>query len=176
MANLLSVNIGAAARLPVPGGRTVLSAIRKTPVEAPVVVGPLGLAGDEQADLSVHGGLQKAVYAYPVEHLAFWRAERARQGVVTADQPLPPGFMGENLTLTGLVEREAWIGDLLRFEGSDCVLRVTGPREPCGKGRAGCRCWTPCVPSGPSTATDGNGVVRCAVLCVKVDAIGTDTA
>ena len=133
MANLLSVNIGAAARLPVPGGRTVLSAIRKTPVEAPVVVGPLGLAGDEQADLSVHGGLQKAVYAYPAEHLAFWRAERARQGVVAADQPLPPGFMGENLTLTGLVEREAWIGDLLRFEGSDCVLRVTGPREPCGK-------------------------------------------
>ncbi len=128
-----SVNVGLAERLRVGGGRTVLSGIRKTPVTGDVAVGPLGLAGDEQADLAIHGGLQKAVYAYPIEHLSFWEAMRRTQGVSLFDEALPPGFMGENLTIERLHETAAWIGDTLHFEGSDCVLRVTAPREPCGK-------------------------------------------
>ncbi len=128
-----SVNVGAAAKLAVGNGRTVLSGIRKTPASGPVAVRALGLAGDEQADLSIHGGLSKAVYAYPAEHLAFWQAERRERGVSLFDEALPPGFMGENLTLHGLVETQVFIGDTLRFDGSACVLRVAAPREPCGK-------------------------------------------
>ena len=128
-----SINIGVAERLRVGGGRTVLSGIRKTPVTGDVTVGPLGLAGDEQADLAIHGGLQKAVYAYPVEHLAFWEAARREQGVSLFEETLPHGFMGENLSVQGLHEATVWIGDTVRIEGSDCVLRVTAPREPCGK-------------------------------------------
>lgn len=130
---LQSVNVGVAAKLAVGGGRTVLSGIRKTPASGPVDVRALGLAGDEQADLSIHGGLAKAVYAYPAEHLAFWQAERRARGVSLFDEALPPGFMGENLTLQGLLEAQVFVGDTLRFDGSACVLRVTAPREPCGK-------------------------------------------
>jgi MOSC domain-containing protein YiiM len=91
----------------------------------------LGLAGDEQADLSAHGGLEKAVYAYPVEHYALWQKLRRERGVDLFDEPLAPGFMGENLTLQGLLETAIWVGDELHFP--DCVLRVTAPREPCFK-------------------------------------------
>ena len=129
---LLHVCVGQARPLTV-GGRKLLSGIGKQAVTGPVAVGPLGLAGDEQADLSIHGGLSKAVYAYPVEHLAFWQAARREGGASLFDEPLPPGFVGENLTLAGLREAQVFIGDMLRFEGSDCVLRVTAPREPCGK-------------------------------------------
>ncbi len=124
------VNTGSARRLQV-GGRSVLSAIGKAPVEGPVAVGRLGLAGDEQADLSVHGGLDKAVYAYPAAHYPFWQAERRERGVSLFDEALPPGFMGENLTVDGPLEDEVFIGDELHFP--DCVLRVTAPREPCFK-------------------------------------------
>lgn len=127
---ILSVNTGQARRLRV-GERNLLSAIGKTPQAGPVAVGPLGLAGDEQADLSVHGGLSKAVYAYPVEHLAFWAEQRNRHGVSLFNEPLSPGFMGENLSIEGLLEHEVWIGDELHL--LDCVLRVTAPREPCHK-------------------------------------------
>ena len=129
---ILSVNVGPARPLRV-GGRTLPSGIRKTPVDGPVLAAPLGLAGDEQADLNIHGGLQKAVYAYPVEHMAFWQDQRRAQGVCLFDDALPPGFMGENLLVAGLLEAELWIGDTLQVEGSDCTLRVTAPREPCGK-------------------------------------------
>jgi MOSC domain-containing protein YiiM len=127
---LRSVNVGTARPLMV-GGRRVLSAIGKQPVTGPVAVARLGLAGDEQADLSVHGGLDKAVYAYPAEHLAYWQARRREQGVSLWDEVLPPGFVGENLTLEGLLETQVWVGDELHFP--DCVLRVTAPREPCYK-------------------------------------------
>jgi len=70
--SIASVQV-AQARKVVISGRSILTAIHKTAVEGPVAVKPLGLQGDEQADLSVHGGLQKAVYAYPAEHYAFWR-------------------------------------------------------------------------------------------------------
>lgn len=131
-ARLLSVNVGPARLLRV-GGRSLLSGIRKSPVRGTVALGRLGLAGDEQADLNVHGGLQKAVYAYPVEHLPYWQAARRAAGATLFDEPLPPGFVGENLTLRGLLEPEVWIGDTLLVDGSACVLRVTAPREPCAK-------------------------------------------
>jgi len=127
---LLSVNVGTARPLMV-GGRRVLSAIGKQPVAGPVAVARLGLSGDEQADLSVHGGLDKAVYAYPAEHLSYWQARRREQGVSLWDELLPPGYVGENLTLEGLLESQVWVGDELHFPG--CVLRVTAPREPCYK-------------------------------------------
>ena len=73
-----SLNLGSAQALRM-GGRSVLSAIGKRSVQGAVPLGRLGLAGDEQADLNVHGGLEKAVYAYPVEHYAFWQAARRRQ-------------------------------------------------------------------------------------------------
>ncbi len=127
---LLSVNTGSVRPLRV-GGRNIVSAIGKAPVTGPVPLGRLGLQGDEQADLSVHGGLDKAVYAYPVEHLPFWQDVRREQGVSLFNETLPPGFMGENLSIEGLLETDVWIGDELHFPG--CALRVTAPREPCFK-------------------------------------------
>ena len=129
-ARLISVNLGIARPL-LASGRRVLSAIGKQPVAGPVAVARLGLAGDEQADLSVHGGLDKAVYAYPAEHLAFWQAKRLEHSVSLWDEALPSGFVGENLSLQGLLEAQVWVGDELHFPG--CVLRVTAPREPCYK-------------------------------------------
>lgn len=127
---LLSVNVGVCQRLRA-GERTVLSAIGKRAVAGAVGVNRLGLDGDEQADLSVHGGLDKAVYAYPAEHYPFWQAQRRERGVSLFDEVLAPGFMGENLTVEGLLEHEVYVGDHLHFP--DCVLRVTAPREPCYK-------------------------------------------
>lgn len=127
---VLSLNTGLARPLRMQG-RSILSAIGKTPVSGPVAVGALGLAGDEQADPSVHGGLSKAVYAYPQEHLPYWQAQRREHGVSLFDEILPPGFLGENLSICGLLEADVWVGDLLQFPG--CVLRVTEPRQPCSK-------------------------------------------
>jgi MOSC domain-containing protein YiiM len=127
---VLSVNIARAVPVHM-GGRKVLTAIGKRPAAGPVAVHPLGLAGDEQADLSVHGGMSKAVYAYPSEHYAFWKTVRAQAGVSLWDEALPPGSLGENLTLTGLLEQDAHIGDRLRF--ARCVLAVSEPRQPCFK-------------------------------------------
>lgn len=128
--HITSVNIGTARPLSIEG-RRILSAIGKTPVSGPVDALPMGLAGDEQADPSVHGGLSKAVYAYPTEHLAWWQQQRQAHGVSLFDETLPPGFMGENLSLSGLLEADTWVGDQLHFP--HCVLRVTEPRQPCYK-------------------------------------------
>lgn len=125
-----SVNVGAARPLAV-GARSVLSGIVKRAVAGRVAVGALGLAGDEQADPTVHGGVAKAVYAYPTEHYAFWRTLRAQARVAPWDEALPPGFLGENLTIGGLLERDAWIGDRLRL--ADCELAISEPRLPCHK-------------------------------------------
>lgn len=127
---VLSVQVGQARKVQI-AGRSILTAIHKTAVFGPVAVKPLGLQGDEQADPSVHGGLDKAVYAYPAEHYAFWREVRRQTGVADIDDALPFGSMGENLTLSGLLETDVWVGDVLRF--SQCVLRVSQPREPCYK-------------------------------------------
>ena len=129
-AQVLSVNVGLTREVEI-GGRKVLTAIGKREVAGPVEVRRLGLAGDEQADLSVHGGVSKAVYAYPVEHYPFWQTVRAQARASLWDEALPPGSLGENLTLSGLLEDHAWVGDVLRFP--DCELAVSEPRFPCYK-------------------------------------------
>lgn len=84
----------------------------------------LNLDGDQQADLTVHGGPEKAVYVYPVEHYAFWRAE-------FPEMDLPFGMFGENLTIEGQLEDEVHIGDMFRIGSAEVV--VTQPRIPCYK-------------------------------------------
>jgi MOSC domain-containing protein YiiM len=98
----------------------------------------LGLIGDEHADLSVHGGLDKAIYLYPVEHYPFWQtvSEQAQQAKPLAngnvvEGPLAHGKMGENLTITGINEKNIWIGDQLHI--GEVKLRVESPRIPCFK-------------------------------------------
>lgn len=130
MPELLSVQAALARRVQI-SGRSILTAIHKLPVSGVVPILPLGLSGDEQADLSVHGGLDKAVYAYPAEHYPFWRAARAQAGPTGIDDALPFGSIGENLTLQGVLEADVWVGDVLKF--AHCELRVTQPREPCYK-------------------------------------------
>lgn len=130
MPTLLSIQTAPARRVQI-NGRAILTGIYKLPVSGMVPVLPLGLDGDEQADLSVHGGLDKAVYAYPSEHYPFWREARAQAGLTGIDDALPFGAVGENLTLQGVLETDVWVGDVLKF--ADCELRVTQPREPCYK-------------------------------------------
>ena len=130
MPQLLSIQVGTARRVTM-DGRSILTAIAKQTVAGALPVLPLGLLGDEQADLSVHGGLEKAVYAYPSEHYAYWQAARREAGLGLIDGSLPHGSLGENLTLRGLLETDVWAGDVLKFP--DCELRVTLPREPCYK-------------------------------------------
>jgi len=123
MATIVSINVGR----PRPAewhGQTVLTSIFKEPITGPVSVGTLNLAGDEQADLSVHGGPDKAVYAYPSEHYAFWHRE-------LPGTELPWGAFGENLTTEGLSETGVRIGDRLRI--GTVELLVTQPRLPCFK-------------------------------------------
>lgn len=130
MRQLLGIQTAPARRVII-HGRSVLTAIHKQAVTGPVAVQRLGLAGDEQADLSVHGGLDKAIYAYPSAHYPFWQQQRAAAGLSAIDDALPWGSLGENLTLSGVLERDVWVGDVLRF--AHCALRVTQPREPCYK-------------------------------------------
>lgn len=125
-----SVNVARVAPLQTEG-RLVLSAIGKRSVPGPVEVRPLGLAGDEQADLAVHGGLDKAVYAYPISHYPFWQTVRMQARVAGAGEALPFGAMGENLTIEGLLESDLWIGD--RLELPECAFAVSAPRMPCFK-------------------------------------------
>lgn len=128
---ILSLNRASVQTLMTPSGPTP-SAIRKRAVEGPLAVHELGLEGDEQADRRVHGGPAKAVYAYPSEHYPVWQTLRAQAGLSGFDEGLPWGAMGENLSLKGLLESQAWSGDRLVFEGG-VVLQVTEPRQPCFK-------------------------------------------
>lgn len=136
---VLAVSIGKPMPLFVAAGgmeAIMQSAIRKHPVSTlahplSVQVRALGLVGDEQADLSVHGGLDKAVYAYPFEHYAWWNERRREARLPEASRPLSFGAMGENLTLSGCREDELWIGD--RIVIGDVTLRVESPRQPCYK-------------------------------------------
>jgi MOSC domain-containing protein YiiM len=104
--------------------RDVTTAIFKSPVPGPLLLRRLNLDGDAQADLQVHGGRNKAVYAYPSEHYEFWRKE-------FPEQELPWGMFGENLTTEGLTEENACIGDHFRI--GEAVVKVTQPRMPCYK-------------------------------------------
>ena len=143
---IIAISTGPVAPLfaAAPAGRleTVMSGIRKTPrstLENPLRldVAELGFVGDEQADLAVHGGRDKAVYAFPVEHYAVWQTMRAQGAKI--DEPLPHGFLGENLTIEGLLETRVWIGDVLVVDPSTpsdappVRLRVDSPRFPCFK-------------------------------------------
>ena len=127
---LLGIQLGTARRVKM-GERSILTAFHKHPTLESTAVMPLGLMGDEQADLSIHGGLEKAIYAYPSEHYPFWQNARRDEGVNPMDDSLSNGSLGENLTLEGLLETQVWAGDVLRFP--NCELKVTLPREPCGK-------------------------------------------
>ncbi|MGH9813488.1 MAG: MOSC domain-containing protein, partial [Candidatus Acidiferrales bacterium] len=120
---LISVNVGLPREVSANGQR-VLTGIFKQPVAGRVGVRRLNLDGDRQADLSVHGGPDKAVYAYPAEHYDFWRHE-------LPGMELPFGMFGENLTVEGLREDEVNIGD--RFAIGTAEFQVTQPRLPCYK-------------------------------------------
>ena len=105
-------------------GETVITSIFKSPVDGPVALRRNNLAGDQQADLSVHGGATKAVYVYPSEHYEFWKRE-------LPDADLAWGRFGENLTVTGLHEDNVCVGDEFRIGTARVV--VTEPRMPCVK-------------------------------------------
>ena len=120
---LISLNV-ARPRLAVFKGQTVSSGIFKQPVLGPVRLRRLNLDGDRQADLAVHGGPFKAVYAYPSEHYDFWREQ-------LPGTQLPSGMFGENFTTEGLFERDLHIGDRLQI--GTAVIMVRQPRIPCSK-------------------------------------------
>ena len=120
---VLSVNV-ALPRLVAWKGQTFNTGIFKKPVAGPVTMRKLDFDGDRQADLSVHGGPYKAVYAYPSEHYEFWRKE-------FPEMDLPWGQFGENLTTEGLIETDTHIGDILRI--GQATVQVTQPRVPCFK-------------------------------------------
>ena len=120
---VVSVNVSLGRGVPW-RGRTVRTGIFKEPVSGPVRIGRLGLQGDEQADLEVHGGPLKAVYVYPAEHYAFWRDE-------LPEMTLTWGAFGENLTVSGISEESVRVGD--RFRVGTALLAATKPRFPCYK-------------------------------------------
>ena len=105
-------------------GRTVVTGIFKEPVAGRIAIRRFNLEGDRQADLTVYGGPEKAVYAYPAEYYAFWREQ-------FPEMELPWGMFGENLTIEGLLDESVHIGD--RFEVGSAHLMVTQPRLPCYK-------------------------------------------
>lgn len=120
---VLSLRTGRIAPL---GPEGVPSGFVKHAVEGPVAVGPLGLEGDQQADLSVHGGPDKAVYAYAAAHYDAWRAEQPQHAAL-----LTAGAMGENLTVAGIDENGICVGDVHAI--GTALLQVCQPRQPCFK-------------------------------------------
>ena len=123
---LLSVNVGLPRLLAATtqGGEAILSGIAKAPVQArEVFVGRTNIEGDGQADLTVHGGRDKAVYAYPADHWPWW------EGV--HDLACEPATFGENLTIAGADENAVAIGD--RFRWGTALLEIAQPRAPCFK-------------------------------------------
>jgi MOSC domain-containing protein YiiM len=120
---LISVNTGGPRHVDVADG-TVRTSIWKSPREGRVRAAGVNLDGDEQSDLSVHGGPFKSVYAYPSEHYAFWRRELPGIDVGW-------GVFGENLTTEGLLERDVYVGDRIRIGTAE--FQVTQPRQPCFK-------------------------------------------
>ena len=123
MMKLVSVQVGR-PRTVQWHGKAMATGIYKEPVAGRIMLHRLNLDGDQQADLTVHGGRDKAVYVYPSEHYPIWQAE-------CPDLPLSYGMFGENFTTTGLDERSVHIGDQFRIGGA--VVEVTQPRLPCYK-------------------------------------------
>lgn len=120
---ILSLNVGLPREV-VAGDRLVRTSIFKSPVAGRIAIRDNNLAGDQQSDLSVHGGRAKAVYVYPHEHYRFWEAQ-------LPDIALQFGNFGENLTTEGLREDDVHVGDRLRIGSAEFV--VTQPRMPCYK-------------------------------------------
>jgi MOSC domain-containing protein YiiM len=123
MARLASVNAGRPAQLSVRRGRPLMSAIGKRPVDGRVSVAGVNVEGDDQADRRVHGGPDKAVYAYAAEDAAWWAGELGRE--------VAPGVFGENLTTEGVDVTGAVIGE--RWRIGTVELEVAQPRFPCAK-------------------------------------------
>ncbi|WP_223114411.1 MOSC domain-containing protein [Lolliginicoccus suaedae] len=120
---IVAVRVGRPAVLGTLGGKDVRSAISKRPVDSATIgLRPHNLDGDEQADTAVHGGPDKAIYLYPAQHYPAWRAD---------GYPLREGGVGENLTITGISEDTACIGDI--WSWSDAIIQISQPREPCYK-------------------------------------------
>jgi MOSC domain-containing protein YiiM len=120
---LISVNVGLPREITV-GAKTVKTSIWKYPVQGRVHVSTLNLDGDQQSDLSVHGGVDKAVYLYPSEHYSYWRTQ-------LPDVELPWGAFGENFTSEGILEDQTKVGDHIRVGSAEFM--VTQPRMPCFK-------------------------------------------
>ena len=120
---IISVNVGA-PRIVMSNGDPVSTGIFKEPVAGRVMLRTLNLDGDRQADLSVHGGPSKAVYAYPSEHYDYWKRE-------LPEMKLPWGMFGENFTTAGLFESEINVGD--KFRVGSATVMATEPRMPCYK-------------------------------------------
>src|SRR5688500_4482202 len=123
MSRVVSVNVGRPRQVSVRRGRPLMSAIGKAPVEGRVRVAGVNVEGDDQADRRVHGGPDKAIYAYASEDAAFWAGELGRE--------LGPGAFGENLTTEGLEVSGAVVGE--RWRIGDVELEVCQPRLPCNK-------------------------------------------
>lgn len=121
-ASVLSVNAGSVRTVPY-GGKDVTTGIFKEPVEGRVIVAGVNIEGDDQADRAVHGGPDRAMYAYASEDYAWWKRELGRE--------LPPGTFGENLTTEGIDVNAALVGE--RWRIGSVVVQVTTPRFPCYK-------------------------------------------
>lgn len=126
---LISLQVGLPKTLGTPNASAAMdqewtTGFFKEPVSGQVWAGTTNLAGDGQADLRVHGGPDKAINVYPIEHYAFWLAE-------LDFKQLPNGAFGENFTVAGILETEACIGDI--FELGDALVQISQPRQPCWK-------------------------------------------
>jgi len=120
---IVSISVGLPRRV-LDHDREVMTSIFKSPVGGPIMLRRLNLDGDRQSDLNVHGGKNKAVYAYPSEHYQYWREQLPETDLIW-------GNFGENLTTEGLREQDACIGDLYRIGAA--TVKVTQPRMPCFK-------------------------------------------
>lgn len=123
MAKVISLNVGL-PRTVYFRGQAVTTGIFKEPIKGRIKIRRLNLDGDKQADLTVHGGPDKAVYAYPAEHYDYWKKR-------LPNMKLPWGMFGENFTTEGLLEDQVNIGDVFRIGSSEVV--ATQPRMPCYK-------------------------------------------
>jgi len=120
---VLSVNVGLPRNV-LFNGQIITTAIFKDPVNGPIILRKLNLDGDKQADLTVHGGIDKAVYSYPEEHYYYWRKQ-------FPNMDLEWGMFGENFTTEGLLEDAVNVGD--QFQIGSAKLVATQPRMPCYK-------------------------------------------
>ena len=121
---ILSLNVGLTRKV-LFNGQIITTAIFKDPVKGPIMVRKLNLDGDKQADLTVHGGMDKAVYSYPAEHYDYWRKQFPNMDLIW-------GMFGENFTTEGLMEDAVNVGDQFQI-GSATKLVATQPRMPCYK-------------------------------------------